>query len=210
VGHCLCTFTVPKLLRPYFLHRRELLAVHLLPRYANRKDRRALLPCPHPRAGEPQARAPADAALGPAGRLSTPQDVSAPSGAQDLSLPAARSGDNPAEPGLVRGRGAPRGALEPCGGGRPSPLARRSGSEEAEGSLIRGTPVRAESSPDNDGMGQNCQMVQVRQARREGVREKPVSESSSSANHQLESGGSGLGSNAEPHRESRTGNSPAG
>jgi hypothetical protein len=25
VGHCLWTFTVPKLLRPYFLHRRELL-----------------------------------------------------------------------------------------------------------------------------------------------------------------------------------------
>ena len=25
VGHCLWTFTVPKLLRPYFLHRRQLL-----------------------------------------------------------------------------------------------------------------------------------------------------------------------------------------
>ena len=38
------------------------------------------------------------------------------------------------------------------------------------------------SSPDNDGTGQHCQMVWVRQARREGVREKPVYERSSRAN----------------------------
>jgi len=38
------------------------------------------------------------------------------------------------------------------------------------------------SSPDNDGTGQHCQMVWVRQARREGVREKPASERSSRAN----------------------------
>ncbi len=39
--------------------------------------------------------------------------------------------------------------------------------------------MRVDSSPDNDGTGQHCQMVWVRQARREGVREKPVSERSS-------------------------------
>ena len=33
-----------------------------------------------------------------------------------------------------------------------------------------------ESSPDNDGTGQHCQTVWVRQARREGVREKPAFE----------------------------------
>ena len=39
----------------------------------------------------------------------------------------------------VDGRcGAPRGALEPCGGERPPPSARRSGPVEAEGSLNRG------------------------------------------------------------------------
>jgi hypothetical protein len=34
---------------------------------------------------------------------------------------------------------------------------------------------RAGSGPDNDGTCRYCQMVRVRQARREGVREKPVS-----------------------------------
>src|SRR3954466_1484323 len=45
---------------------------------------------------------------------------------------------------------------------------------EAGGSLIRETPGRVASSPDNDGTGQNYRMVRVRQARREGVREKPA------------------------------------
>jgi hypothetical protein len=38
-------------------------------------------------------------------------------------------------------------------------------------------PGRTESSPDNDndGTGQHCQMVRVRQAGQEGVREEPVS-----------------------------------
>ena len=56
-----------------------------------------------------------------------------------------------------------------------------------------------ESSSDNDGMDQHCQMIQVRQARRKGVREEPAVERSSRQIHQLESGGSGLGSNAHPH-----------
>jgi hypothetical protein len=59
--------------------------------------------------------------------------------------------------------------------------------------------VMVESSSDNDGMDQYCQMIQVRQARRKGVREEPAIERSSRGNHQLESGGSGLGSNAHPH-----------
>jgi hypothetical protein len=33
-----------------------------------------------------------------------------------------------------------------------------------------------DSSPDNDGTGQHCQMVRVRQARRKGVREEPAAE----------------------------------
>lgn len=64
-------------------------------------------------------------------------------------------------------------------------MARRSGLREAGGSLISGTRVRVDSSPDNDGTGRYCQTVWVRQARWEGVREKPASESSSRANHQL-------------------------
>ena len=58
-------------------------------------------------------------------------------------------------------------------------MARRSGSREAGGSLPRETEGRVASSPDNDGTGQHCQMVRVRQARREGVREKPAAERSS-------------------------------
>jgi hypothetical protein len=57
----------------------------------------------------------------------------------------------------------------------------------------------AESSSDNDGMDQYCQMIQVRQARRKGVREEPAVERFSRETHQLEPGGSGLGSNAHPH-----------
>jgi hypothetical protein len=56
-----------------------------------------------------------------------------------------------------------------------------------------------ESSSDNDGMDRHCQMIQVRQARRKGVRKEPAVERSSRRNHQLESGGCGLGSNAHPH-----------
>lgn len=55
------------------------------------------------------------------------------------------------------------------------------------------------SSSDNDGMDQHCQMIQVRQARRKGVREEPAVERPSRWNHQLKSGGSGLGSNAHPY-----------
>jgi hypothetical protein len=59
--------------------------------------------------------------------------------------------------------------------------------------------VRVDSSPDNDGTGQHCQMVRVRQARRKGVREKPAAERPSRGNHQLESGRCGLGCNAHLH-----------
>jgi hypothetical protein len=69
---------------------------------------------------------------------------------------------------------------------------------EAEGSPTPGTRLRVGSSPDNDGTDQHCQMVRVRQARRKGVREEPAAERSSRRNHQLEPGGSGLGSNAHP------------
>jgi len=62
-----------------------------------------------------------------------------------------------------------------------------------------------ESSSDNDGMDQYCQMIQVRQARRKGVREEPAVERSSRGNHQLESGRYGLGSNAHPHDTSSHG-----
>jgi hypothetical protein len=58
--------------------------------------------------------------------------------------------------------------------------------------------VRVASSPDNDGTGRYCQTAWVRQARREGVREEPASERPSREDHQLESGGSGLGCNAHP------------
>lgn len=40
--------------------------------------------------------------------------------------------------------------------------------------------MRVASSPDNDGTRRHCQTTWVRQARRDGVREKPASESSSS------------------------------
>jgi hypothetical protein len=80
------------------------------------------------------------------------------------------------EPQVGRRLRAPRGALQPCGGERTPPRARRSGRVEAEGSLIPGTGVRVDSSPDNDGTGQHCQMVRVRQARRKGVREEPAAE----------------------------------
>ena len=55
----------------------------------------------------------------------------------------------------------------------------------------RASPVA--SSPDNAGTSQYRQMIWVRQARREGVREKPASESPSSEYHRLEPDGSGPG-----------------
>ena len=55
------------------------------------------------------------------------------------------------------------------------------------------------SSPDNAGTCQHRQMVRVRQARREGVREEPASERLSREHHQLESDGSGLGRGAYLH-----------
>jgi hypothetical protein len=85
-----------------------------------------------------------------------------------------------AQPHLDMGRRAPRGAVEPCGGERTPRSVCRSGPMQAEGSL----PCRdgwgwAESSPDNDGTGQYCQMAWVRQARRDGERQEPASERSS-------------------------------
>jgi hypothetical protein len=56
--------------------------------------------------------------------------------------------------------------------------------------------VRVDSSPDNDGTSQHCQMARVRQARRKGVREEPAAERPSRRDHQLEPGRSGLGSSA--------------
>src|SRR3954452_2666085 len=70
--------------------------------------------------------------------------------------------------------------MDSSGGERPSPPGRRSGPVGAEGSLIRETPGRTESSPDNDGTGQHCQMVRVRPAGQEGGREEPASERPSS------------------------------
>ena len=58
------------------------------------------------------------------------------------------------------------------------------------------------SSPDNAGTCWYCQTVRVRQARREGVREKPVCKAPQ-ATHQLKSGGYGLGCGA--HRPARAG-----
>ena len=55
------------------------------------------------------------------------------------------------------------------------------------------------SSPDNAGTGQHCQMVWVRQARQDGVREKPVLNAPQSS-LQLEPDGSGLVSDAHPPR----------
>lgn len=45
---------------------------------------------------------------------------------------------------------------------------------EAGGSSSREMPVRAESSPDNDGTRWHCQTARVRQARRKGAREEPA------------------------------------
>ena len=56
------------------------------------------------------------------------------------------------------------------------PRARRSEHVEGGGSLNPGTGGRVDSSPDNDGTGQYCQMVWVRQVRQKGIREEPASE----------------------------------
>jgi hypothetical protein len=73
---------------------------------------------------------------------------------------------------------------------------------EAEGSPTRETPEKVGSSPDNAGTCWYCQTVRVRQARREGVREKPACKAPQSA-HQLKSGGYGLGCGA--HRSADAG-----
>ena len=53
-----------------------------------------------------------------------------------------------------------------------------------------------DSSPDNAGTGQYCQMVRVRQVRRKGVREESAAERSPRAPTSSKPGGSGLGSSA--------------
>lgn len=58
--------------------------------------------------------------------------------------------------------------------------------------------MRVDSSPDNDGTGQDCQMAGVRQASPEGVREKPAAESSSSEPTSPKPGRYGLGGRAHP------------
>ncbi len=63
--------------------------------------------------------------------------------------------------------------------------------------------MRVASSLDNDGTGQYCQMVRVRQARRRGIREEPAAESPSRRLHRLKSGGYGPGCSAHPHRSVR-------
>ena len=65
-------------------------------------------------------------------------------------------------------------ALLDRAGCETSPLGCRSSLAEAEDSLIRETPGRVGSSPDNDGARRHCQTARVRQARPEGVREKPA------------------------------------
>jgi len=93
------------------------------------------------------------------------------------ALAVSRVGELYQEQHLDLRRRAPRGALEPCGGERTPRRACRSRLVQAGGSLPRrGGRTWAASSPDNDGTGQHCQMVWVRQARREGVREKPAAE----------------------------------
>ena len=93
---------------------------------------------------------------------------------------------------------APRGVLEPCGGGRPPPSARRSGPVEAEGSLSRGTPGKAEAALTTTGRastarwcgsGKRDGKVYARNQRRK----VPQAKTTSSKPDR-----SGLGSNAHP------------
>ena len=58
--------------------------------------------------------------------------------------------------------------------------------------------MRVASSPDKAGTDQHRQMIWVRRARREGVREEPVIESPLRENHQLQPDGCGLGCGAQP------------
>jgi len=73
--------------------------------------------------------------------------------------------------------------------GPASGLSQQAG--EAEGSLILEVQGRVGSSPDNDEAGRHSQTVRARQAKREGVREEPASESLS-----IECTGSNLGMRA--------------
>src|SRR5487761_695487 len=66
--------------------------------------------------------------------------------------------------------------FQPCGDETSTAVSLSQQVDEAGGSLNPGTWARVDSSPDNDGAGQHRQMVRVRQARQDGVREKPVAE----------------------------------
>ena len=63
-----------------------------------------------------------------------------------LPLPAQERRHRMAQPSLDLGHRAPRGVLEPCGGGRPPPTACRSRLKEAEGSPTGGTSVKVEAA----------------------------------------------------------------
>src|SRR5437870_3313948 len=107
------------------------------------------------------------------------------------ALPA--SSPEPATATTIEARAATAAARhEPCGEEESTAAGLSQQLDEAGGSLTSETRGRADSSPDNDGTGQHHQMAWVRQARREGVREKPATERLSSKYHQLEPDGSGL------------------
>ena len=106
--------------------------------------------------------------------------------------------ERPNQSGVVRRHRAPRGVLEPCGGGRPPPSARRSGPVEAEGSLSRGTPGKAEAALTTTGRastarwcgsGKRDGKVYARNQRRKAPQAKTTSSKPDR---------SGLGSNAHP------------
>ena len=127
-----------------------------------------------------------------------------PAGENDDARGDARVSCGPGQPGvpgpaperLVAGRpGAPRGAVEPCGGERPPPLARRSGPVEAGGSLTRGTPAKVEAALTTTGRastvrwrgsGKRDGKVYVRNQRQKAPQDS----------HQLEPDRLGLGCNA--------------
>ncbi len=99
---------------------------------------------------------------------------------RSIGSPPVRSGGprlhgHRSQPFVGGGLRAPRGALLPSGGERTPPAGCRSSPREAEGSLTLETQGKVVSSPDNDGTDRHCQTVRVRQARREGAREEPVS-----------------------------------
>ncbi len=113
--------------------------------------------------------------------------------------PVARLAGVGTEPDLDMGRGAPRGAFEPCCGERTQLLVRRSGLVEVDRSLIPGTWVRVASSGDKAGTRQHCQMVSgpANETGRCNDSESAY-ERLSRASHQLESDRSGLGCSAYP------------